>query len=214
MDQLAPDQNFGLYRGRRRQCDFGYGVLLYPKVHKGRISAHPACSIRSLTPRQSTRHGLSLLPYRRGKILPLQRPCHTDLHELPYPDQVAKSKAGSDPRIMEKRQSCSLGSNPQGSRLCLLQSLHSRESRGQLRRLPRPGQPHGGCLSCKTPKHGMVLGVPSRSAKLSSSARPDYELGLETSIRYYPAGAGRKIRTRLECESTRQLQRLPSLIQS
>ena len=211
MDQLAPDQNLGLRRGGGCQCDFRYGILLYAQIHPGRVSTDSASCLRSFPARQPTRNGLPLLPHRCRKIFPLERSGNADLHELPHADQIPESKISPHPRILENRQSRPLGPDSQSSGLRLLQPCGSRKPRCQLRRLPRSGQPHGSRLPCQTPQHGLVSRVPSSPAKSSSSSRPDHQLGLETSCRHHAAGTRRKIRPRLECKSSRQLQRVPSL---
>ena len=212
MDQLASDQNSGLYCRGGRERDFRHGLLLYPKIHTGWLSTHSTGGLRPFPACQPTRHGLSLLPYRRGKIIPLECTRNADLHELSHSDQIPQPEIGSRPRILENRESRSLGQDSQGPRLRLLQPFRARKSGRQLCGLPWAGQPHGSRLPRQAPQHGLVPRVPSRPAKSPTSARPDHQLGLETSGRHHPAGVGREVRPRLECESSRQLQRVSPLI--
>ena len=99
--------------------------------------------------------------------------CHTQVQkDNPKLEPVRASwKTGQPVRV---------GADSSHAGLRLLQSLRARESRDQLRELPRRGQSHAGGLSCQAAQHGLVPGMPSRIRRISCDRKIRSQSGLET----------------------------------
>ena len=72
-----------------------------------------------------------------------------------------------------------MGAGAQGSRLRLFQSFSARESRDQLRALPREHQQDGRGAPRQDVEHGVLFGVPSRARAEFAAEGQDHGFGLE-----------------------------------
>ena len=172
LDKLAAAQDRDLRHRHRLRVDRRDLVLRHAEIYARRLSADPAGAVpaRSFTFRSSGWIAViatALSTWRRIRIFPNTQTCmncHTQVQkDNPKLEPVRASwKTGQAGRV---------GAASSHARLRFLQSLRARESRDQLRELPRPGQSHAGRLSRQAAQHGVVPGMPSRIRKISCARK-------------------------------------------
>ena len=140
--------------------------------------------------------------------------CHSQ-----HPEGQSAAPAGAR-QLGHAAQPIAVGQNSQRARLRLLQPLGPRESRRELRQLPRQGQRNERRLPEPVAKHGLVPQLPSQPAGICPAAspptsrasnRPIYNLDWTPPAGHDPGRTGQKAGPRLENQSTDRLRGVPPM---
>ena len=151
--------------------DAGGLVLLHAEVFARRLPAGAAGLFPARPPRRPARARLPLLPQLRREVsgysnYPTTQTCMNCHSQI----QKNNPRLAAGARQLGHGQADRVGEDPQRARLRLLQPLRARESRRQLRELPRQGQRDERRLPGPVADHGLVPELPSPSRRIRAAA--------------------------------------------